>query len=105
MKLYIKRKNNSVNAVAEYDMVRKTFVVLKGSKVSDSIANSASFRGAKSIEKSRADGNVVDGIVVRDVVFKSPSTAADFITGTSTNGLVAWKDENGTILKDLLRKE
>lgn len=105
MRVYIKRKNNTVNAIAEYNIAEKSFVVLKGSKVSDSIAYSTSFRGSKSIEKSRANGNVINGIVAKDVVFKSPSTAANFVTGTSTNGLVTWKDKNGTPLKDLLNKE
>ena len=34
--------------------------------------------------------------------FRSPSTAANFVTGNSTNGLLAWKDENGRTLKEIL---
>ena len=105
MKLYIKGKRNSTNAIAEYDVINGKFVVLKGSVVSNTIAHSSTFRGAKSIEKQRANGNVIDGVVDKDVVFKSPSTAANFVTGASTNGLIAWKNEKGTSLKELLKKD
>ena len=46
---------------------------------------------------------MVDGTrVIKDVPFKSASTAANFVTGASTNGLTAWKDENGKTLKAIL---
>ena len=101
MKLYLTRPRSNIKAVAEYDMASKTFVVLKDSVVSETIAYSEKFRGAKSIEKSRV--GVVDGTrVIKDVPFKSASTAANFVTGASTNGLIAWKDENGKTLKVIL---
>lgn len=101
MKLYIKRSKNGVDAVAEFEKATGTVTVLKGSRVSDSIAHSEKFRGAKSIERARAV-YVKNGAVVKDAVFKSSSTAANFVTGTSTNGLTAWKDENGITLKGIL---
>lgn len=100
MKLYIQRKNG-VYASAEYDEATGTFTVLKGSKVSGSVAHSEKFRGAKSIEKSR-EGTVIDGVVIKNVVFKSSSTAANYVTGASTNGMTAWKDKEGRTLKELL---
>ena len=104
MKLYLTRKNSPINACAEYDIANKSFVVLKGSKVSDTIAHSATFRGSKSIEKQRSNGTVIDGVVMENVFFKSPSTAANFVTGASTNGMIVWKDANGISLKVLLSK-
>ncbi len=103
MELFIIRKKGNVNACAEYDASAKRFVVLKGSKVSDEISYSEKFRGSKSIEKNRI-GTVVDGLVVSDVEFKSASTAANFVCGSSTNGLTAWKDKNGVCLKRLLEE-
>ena len=100
MRLYLNRKNG-VTAIAEYDETAGSFTVLKGSKISESVAHSEKFRGAKSIEKSRA-GTVSDGTVIRDVVFKSSSTAANYVAGASTNGLTAWKDESGRSLKEIL---
>ncbi len=52
-----------------------------------------------------ADGGMApkDGHLVftRDVEFSSPSLAAGIIHGGSTNGLTAWRDENGTTLAAL----
>lgn len=104
MKLYIKRIKNGVDAVAEFDKTAGTVTVLKGSRVSVSIAHSEKFRGAKAIEKYRTE-YVEDGVVVKDAVFKSSSTAANFVTGTSTNGLTAWKDKGGKTLKGILADE
>ena len=78
--------------------------MLKGSKLSEHISYSDKFRGAKTIERNR-EGVVVNGILIKDVEFKSASTAANFVTGSSTNGLTAWKTENGTKLKDILSTE
>ena len=101
MKLFLKSSRSGVNAVGEYDKSQKKFIVKKGSVVSSQIGYSEKFRGAASIAETR-EKYVVDGVVKSDVEFKSPSTAANFVTGNSTNGLVAWKDENGTKLKELL---
>ena len=103
MKLYIKRKNKTIEAVAEYDLKNGSVTVLKGSTVSANIAYSEKFRGAKSIEKSRSK-YVENGIVIKDANFKSASTAANFVTGSSTNGLVAWKNENGKTLQCILKE-
>lgn len=104
MKIYLRRKNGEVNAVAEYDVSTNVCVVLKGSTVSSKIAYSEKFRGAKTVEKYRNDF-VKGNTVKEDVVFKSPSTAANFVTGASTNGMTAWKNENGCSLKELSVKE
>ena len=103
MRLYLERKKSNVKAVAEYDEKTGTFTVLKGSIVSDSISYAKKFRGTKSIEANRA-GTVSNGEVIKDVFFKSSSTAANYVTGSSTNGLIAWKDDKGVPLKALLSK-
>ena len=103
MKLYIKRKNG-IDAFAIYDKASGAFTVLKGSKVSESVTHSEKFKGTKSIVKAR-EGTITDGIVIKDVVFKSSSMAANFVTGVSSNGLITWKDENGRTLKEILSGE
>ena len=105
MKLYIKRRDNSIDAALEYDSEKNSYTVLKGSKVSNSITMDKKFRSAGSIEKARSNGVVVNCIVTENVVFKSASTAANFVTGTSTNGKRAWKDENGKSLKEIQAEE
>ena len=104
MKVYITRKNNSINAIGEYNIKTKELTVLKGSKISSSIANSEKFKGANTIEKNR-NLYATNGIVKEDTTFKSASTAANFVTGCSTNGLVAWKTEDGTSIKKYIEKK
>lgn len=41
--------------------------------------------------------------LMQDVVFTSPSAAAGFCTGTSANGLLLWKTEDGQTLSNYLR--
>ena len=41
-------------------------------------------------------------VLLIDVAFKSASTAANFVTGSSTNGLTAWKDSDGKTIKDII---
>lgn len=101
MRLYILKRNSSVSAVGEYNPATKTMTVLKDSIVSSDIAHSEKFRGTKTIEKNR-QAYVVDNVVVEDIIFKSSSTAANFVTGRSFNGLLVWRDEAGRTLKEIL---
>ena len=103
MKLFLIKKRSNVNATADYNEKNNTFTVLKGSIVSEGIAHSEKFRGAKSIEKSR-DNRIENSVLMENVTFKSASTAANFVTGSSTNGLVAWKDKSGKTLKEILQE-
>jgi hypothetical protein len=52
------------------------------------------------------DNNFVDenGIVLKDCSFNSPSTAAQFVTGSSRNGYLVWKTKDGKKLKDIISK-
>ncbi len=40
-------------------------------------------------------------VFIRDVLFSSPSVAACTVQGTSANGLVAWRSEDGKTLREL----
>ncbi len=101
MKLYLKSRNDRFDAIAEYNIKTGAFIVLKGSRVSDSISTAPTFRGAKAIEKQRLL-HVMENVVQDDVVFRSASTAGNFVTGNSTDGLSYWKDVTGKKLKQLL---
>lgn len=101
MKIFMKKEKKGVDAIATYDPETKECVVLKGSKVSETISQAPTFHGARSIVKSRS-GTVENGMVMIDVVFKSSSTAANYVTGRSTDGFAAWKVEDGRTLRDYL---
>lgn len=103
MKLFLNTRNRRFEAVAEYDMKTGMFVVLKGSRVSDNVSFSPAFRGAKSVEKRR-ELFVKNCVVQEDVCFRSSSTAANFVTGNSTNGPSSWRDERGRKLKEILKE-
>ena len=61
------------------------------------------FKRAEKIEQDRK-GVVHNRVLQENITFSSPSTAANFVTGSSTNGLRAWKTEDGKPLKESLNK-
>lgn len=95
------RKRDGTSAEGEYDFETKKLTVMKGSIVSDQICV---FRGAKTVEKYR-DGTVMHRKLIKDITFSSASTAANFVTGCSTNGLRKWKDVSGRKLKNLIEAQ
>lgn len=100
MKIYLKGRNGVYDATAEYEDGKIT--VLKGSKIQMDFAEH--IRGGRLAKKFRENNEYVDGngVVIKDCEFNSASTAAQFVSGRSTNGLVAWKVEKKTSLKDYL---
>ena len=102
MELYLKTRSGA-NAVGEYDTERKTMVVQKGSIVAPDVHKGGKFRGASSVIEYREQ--YCDSLKTKqDVMFKSASAAANFVTGQSTNGLIAWKNSEGVKLRSLLKK-
>ena len=88
MKIILTRKNTRINAVGEFCPETKELTVSAGSIFFDEIHRTEKFRGAATIEKYRAE-YVVDEKTVKDVHFRSASTATNFVTGSSPNGLIA----------------
>ena len=76
------------------------FVVLKGSRIADSDVPST----PQPIKAKRAalvvDKQVEGFVLTKDILFSSPSLAAAVVMGRSANGLVEWKQKNGSTLKD-----
>ena len=101
MEVYLIRRDGT-KATGEYDIKTNALTVYKGSQVSPKVNHSETFRGAV-VERLRSE-HVKNGIVVNNVSFKSPSTAANFVTGCSSDGLIRWKDKSGRTLKELIKK-
>ncbi len=98
MEVFLIRKG-VVNAKGKYNEIDGSLVVLKGSVISTNVAG-GTFRSAKTVIKLRGNAEFVSGNkVIKDICFKSPSSAANFVTGTSTNGLLSWKDKDGVSIK------
>ena len=98
MIVFLKKKDGSYDATGDYNPETNALVVRSGSLVSNDILRSTTFRGAKSIERMR-NAHVNNRVVQDDVLFSSPSTAANFVTGRSCNGMIMWKAENGKSIK------
>ena len=95
----VQKSTRTLAPVTNVGNLRSTYQC-KDSIVSETVAHTERFRGANTIEKYREQ--YCKGREVKEnVVFKSASTAANFVTGSSTNGLTAWKDVNGKSLKEL----
>ena len=79
-------------------------IVRAGGKVSEHFATC--IRGGTTAKRMRANPELVDSnrIILADCVFKSPSTAAQFVSGRSLSGYEAWKVDKkkslGTYLKE-----
>ena len=97
MKVFLKNSKKKYDDVGDYNEKTNELLVKKDSIVSKDIRE---FKGTNSIIKRRTL-YVKDDIVLEDVGFKSPSTAANFITGRSSNGMDVWKDINGKSLNEL----
>ena len=93
----IKKLSFTVEASAK--QTAEGFVVLKGSKIAPSSGtdDTISFGNRKKREECR----IIDNILQEDVLFTSPSSAAESVTGKSCNGWASWKTKNGKTLHDL----
>lgn len=100
IEIYLTSRDQSYDAKGTY--TEESFIVKKGSKIRLDFADH--IRGGKKSKSYREDPSVVDsdGNVLKDCSFGSSSTAAQFVTGRSTNGLVAWHVDKKTSLKSYL---
>lgn len=98
--LYLRNRAGEFNAVCE--MGDNEFVVKKGSKIRLAVASH--IKGGTFANKYRNNKECVDenGILLKDCKFSSASTAAQFVTGRSTNGLMVWKTKDNKKLKEIM---
>lgn len=77
------------------------YIVLAGSQISPVTAKYIS----NTIKKERKKAKISDeNILLKDVTLKSPSGAAEFVTGLSANGYEAWQTADGVSLKNFLNR-
>lgn len=102
MRVYLNSRNGKYEATGEWN--GSSLVVLRGSKVK--MGNPGNFKCAKAVEHAWIDPEVLDssGEVLKNISFKSPSTAAQFITKRSINGWAVWKTKSNQTLKELREK-
>lgn len=103
IKIWIKPRVGGAYAEAEYQ--EKNVVVKAGGKISADFADH--IQGGRNAKKYRENPDYVsaDRVILKDCTFSSPSTAAQFVTGRSTNGYEAWKVEEKKSLGQYLREQ
>ena len=95
--LYI--TSGSVNARGM--VTSEGFVVLSGTTVNETTAQSLS-PGMLKLRKDLLDSTKVENLMtIEDILFSSSSAAADFVLGYSASGPRSWKAKNGRTLKEI----
>lgn len=94
-------RNTNLQIEAKCKQSNEGFVVLKGSMISTDDMKAM----PKTIKKLRDElvenKKIEQGILKENQLFSSASYAAAFVLGTSTNGLIDWKNKEGKTLKSL----
>ena len=101
MRVFYIGRTHRTNAVGDYDINTGKTTVCKGSIVSESIAQ---FKKTEVVKRLRDQYVNEEGILLQDITFNSPSTAAMFVAGYSANGLTAWHVEKHKPLKTFLQE-
>ncbi|MDO4770834.1 GIY-YIG nuclease family protein [Porphyromonas sp.] len=82
------------------------FVVLKGSQITAHTTKSFSWSEKRARTINKFCSCINEKVIVHtDITFTSPSTAAAFCLGRSSNGWTEWKDENYQTLDTIYRKQ
>lgn len=94
-------KKKQYTALGDFD--KNEMIVRSGSIIN--IKENIKFKMINDAKNMRTRKDLVDetGVVLQDIRFSSPSTAAQFVTGNSANGLRQWKEiETGKSLKEFI---
>lgn len=102
-----KAGNNEPVLTMSYNSAKATgkrtndgFVVLKGSVICGELARACP-NHAKADRMKYASSIDENNTLITDLLFSSPSGAAQFVAGASVSGNVMWKDLNGKTLKEI----
>ena len=101
MKVILKSKKDTHYAVCEYDGQRVT--ILPDSKINTTLSYAAMSEKIKLI-RNNPEYVSAEGIILKEIEFGSPSTAAQFVTGRSVNGYISWRIDDKISLKDYREK-
>jgi len=95
----------SGTAEAQGVITTEGFVLIAGAKINEKTAEKSLGKGAIALRKKYMDSELVNNLkTTDDIVFSSPSAAADFVFGYSVSGPAQWKNSAGVSLKELESK-
>ena len=92
-------KNQSKNYQASATISNQGFILLKGSHINPKLSKSLNQSTIK-LRKQYASHIDKDFVTTSDLLFKSQSGAATFVSGSPTSGNSFWKTEDGKCPKD-----
>jgi len=96
--LYINKKSRGQNIHSTCLRTDEGFVVKAGSIIKMSFADDVPL----GIKKKRQEVGIDDnGVLMEDVLFKSPSPAAVFVLGFRVSGYNVWKNADGKTLREI----
>ncbi len=77
--------------------------VLKGSRIN--LGFSKAFKPSDIVKNAINDRDLVgeDGVLKKDIIFDSLSTAATFVAGRISNGMITWKTPDGKYVRETLK--
>lgn len=89
------------NVTAEGEVTADGFVVFKGATMNEKTSDKSLGKNAAEKRDAIIASDKVDNLTTTEnMLFTSPSAAADFLMGYSVSSSATWKDKNGVSLKD-----
>ena len=101
LELHTVSRDNLFEAMAIYEDGKVT--VQKGSRIN--LRYSDAFKPSELVKNAIKDPEIVDsnGNVIKNITFESLSTAATFVAGRISNGMITWKTPDGKYVRDTLK--
>lgn len=102
LSLYLSRKVKRSNATitAKCKRTSEGFVLLSGSTIEETDAEAIPTRIKEMRADAKKNGVIKDGVLTKNILFRSPSYASSFVLGINSNGRTNWKLKNGQTLKE-----
>jgi len=96
--LFFHIKRSGANAKCR--LTNEGIVVLAGSVIRKDVVPSCPDY-AKAAREDNKDNIDENNVLLKELLFKTPSGASSFVLGAPTNGNVEWRTEDGRVLKDV----
>lgn len=102
LSLYLSRKVTRSNATitAACKRTSEGFVLLSGSTIEETDAEAIPQRIKEMRADAKKNGVIKNGVLTKNILFRSPSYASSFVLGINSNGRTNWKLKTGQSLKE-----
>ena len=102
LSLYLSRKVKRSNAIitAKCKRTCEGFVLLSGSTIEETDAEAIPPRIKEMRADAKKNGVIKDGVLTKNILFRSSSYASSFVLGINSNGRTNWRLKTGQSLKE-----